>query len=965
MGASRQPTPRPAALKSARGTVSRKSIDRRTFFRRSGLTVGGAAAATMLPFSFMQRAQAQTQADSTAQSAVEIRHTICTHCSVGCGVLAEVQNGVWIGQEPDFDSPFNLGSHCAKGASVRDHGLGERRVRYPMKLVDGQWKRISWDQAIGEIGDKLLQIRETSGPDAVFWCGSSKASNEGAYLQRKFAAFWGTNNCDHQARICHSTTVAGVANTWGYGAMTNSYNDMHNSKAMLFVGSNAAEAHPVAMQHILRAKENGAHMIVVDPRRTRTAAHADQYIRLRPGTDVAFIWGLLWHIFKNGWEDKEYIRQRVYGLDEIREQVQQWPPDVVADVTGVPEAEMLQAARTMAENRPGTIVWCMGGTQHHTGSNNTRAYCVLQLALGNIGKAGGGANIFRGHDNVQGATDVGPNCHTLPGYYGLSEGAWKHWARVWDVDFEWLQSRFDMSRTYDGGNGKMAYTMNIEGIPVSRWIDGVLEDTANLSQKDNFRAVVFQGHACNSQTRGPEMVKALEKLEMVVIADPYPTHMAVMSERRNGTYLLPTSTQFETYGSVTASNRSIQWREQVIEPLFESLPDHVIIYKLAKKLGFADQMFKHIQVKGEEPLIEDVLREINRGTWTIGYTGQSPERLKLHTQHRGTFNTTTLMAEGGPLNGEYYGLPWPCWGPPEMKHPGTPNLYDPSKPVSEGGLTFRARFGVERDGVSLLADGSYSQNSEITDGYPEFSADMLKQLGWWNDLSESEKQEAEGKNWKTDLSGGIQRVAIRHGCAPFGNAKARCVVWQFPDPVPVHREPLYTPRYDLVARYPTYPDRKAFWRLPTRYASIQAKDYSGDYPIVFISGRLVEHEGGGAETRSNQYLAKLQPEMFAEINPADANNIGIKDGQWVWLEGPEGGRIKVRAMVTQRVAPGVTWTPFHFGGWFQGKDLVDRYPEGTAPYVRGEACNTATTYGYDAVTQMQETKATLCRIVPA
>jgi formate dehydrogenase major subunit len=500
---------------------------------------------------------------------------------------------------------------------------------------------------------------------------------------------------------------------------------------------------------------------------------------------------------------------------------------------------------------------------------------------------------------------------------------------------------------------------------VSRWIDGVLEDTANLSQKDNFRAVVFQGHACNSQTRGPEMVKALEKLEMVVIADPYPTHMAVMGDRHNGTYLLPASTQFETYGSVTASNRSIQWREQVIEPLFESLPDHVIIYKLAKKLGFADQMFKHIQVKGEEPLIEDVLREINRGTWTIGYTGQSPERLKLHTQHRGTFNTTTLMAEGGPLNGEYYGLPWPCWGPPEMKHPGTPNLYDPSKPVSEGGLTFRARFGVERDGVSLLADGSYSKGSAITDGYPEFSADMLKQLGWWKDLSEAEKQEAEGKNWKTDLSGGIQRVAIQHGCAPFGNAKARCVVWQFPDPVPLHREPLYTPRYDLVARYPTYPDRKAFWRLPTRYASIQAKDYSGDYPIVFISGRLVEHEGGGAETRSNQYLAKLQPEMFAEINPADANNIGIKDGQWVWLEGPEGGRIKVRAMVTRRVAPGVTWTPFHFGGWFQGKDLVDRYPEGTAPYVRGEACNTATTYGYDAVTQMQETKATLCRILPA
>ena len=140
--------------------------------------------------------------------------------------------------------------------------------------------------------------------------------------------------------------------------------------------------------------------------------------------------------------------------------------------------------------------------------------------------------------------------------------------------------------------------MNIPGIPVSRWIDGVLEDKENLSQRDNFRAVFFQGHACNSQTRGTEMKNALEKLEMVVISDPYPTHMAVMSDRKNDTYLLPTATQFETYGSVTASNRSLQWREKLIEPLYESKPDHVILYLMAKKLGFADEMFKNIKVIG-------------------------------------------------------------------------------------------------------------------------------------------------------------------------------------------------------------------------------------------------------------------------------------------------------------------------------------------------------------------------------
>jgi len=967
----------PGALSGMGFRISGQGIDRRTFIRQSGLALGGAALAGALPLTMMRKAHAAAEYAPRQDIPVETRRSICTHCSVGCGVIAELQNGAWVGQEPDFESPLNLGAHCAKGASVREHGMGDKRVKYPMQLVDGKWKRISWDQAIEDIGNKLLEIRKRSGPDSLFFCGSSKASNEGSYLQRKFAAFWGSNNIDHQARICHSTTVAGVANTWGYGAMTNSYNDMHNCKAMLFCGSNAAEAHPVAMQHILRGKENGAKMIVVDPRFTRTAAHADQYIRLRPGTDTAFIWGLLWHIFENGWEDKEYIRTRVYGMDEVRTEVAKWDPKTVEDVTGVPEAEMHQAAKTMAENRPGTIVWCMGHTQHHIGNNNTRADCIFQLALGNIGVAGGGANIFRGHDNVQGATDIGPNCHTLPGYYGLSEGAWKHWARVWDVDYEWLRSRFDTSQQYDAGKGEMAFTMNIPGMPVSRWIDGILEDKANMSQRDNYHAIIFQGHAVNSQTRGVEMKRALEsdKLELVVVSDPYPSHLAVMSERKNGVYLLPTCTQFETYGSVTASNRSLQWREKIIEPLFESKPDHEILYLLARKLGFADEMFKHIEVKGSEPLIEDVLREVNRGTWTIGYTGQSPERLKLHAKHRGTFNTTTLRAEGGPVDGDYYGLPWPCWGTPELKHPGTPILYDPSKPVAEGGLVFRARFGVERNGVSLLADKVYSVGSEIEDGYPEFTAEMLKQLGWWSDLTSTEQAQAEGRNWKTDLSGGIQRVAIKHGCAPFGNARARCVVWQFPDPVPVHREPLYTPRYDLVEKYPTYEDRKAFWRLPTLYASVQAKDYSQEFPLVFISGRLVEYEGGGAETRSNKWLAELQQYMFVEINPADANDRGIHDGDWVWVDGPgrdaqypgpaKGGHIKVRAMVTPRVGRGVIWTPFHFGGWYEGQDLKDRYPEGTAPYVRGEACNTATTYGYDVVTQMQETKATLCQIRPA
>ena len=943
------------------GKMAGQAISRRMFLKSSGLVAGGAALATGVAPVMMKKAEA-AMAPGVQPERIK---TICTHCAVGCGIIAEVQNGVWTGQEPAFDHPFSRGAHCAKGAAIREHGHGERRLKYPTKLVDGKWKRVSWEQAINEIGDKMLEIRKTSGPDSVYWLGSAKFSNEQAYLFRKMAGMWGTNNVDHQARICHSTTVAGVANTWGYGAMTNSMNDIHNAKAIMLIGSNPAEAHPVALLHIFKAKEeNNAPMIVIDPRFTRTAAHANQYLKIRPGTDVPIIWGMLWHIIENGWEDKEYIRQRVYGFDDVKKEVAKWTPAEVERVSGVPEVQVYAAAKAMAHNRPSTIIWCMGGTQHTIGNNNTRAYCAFQLALGNIGVAGGGANIFRGHDNVQGATDLGVLSNTLPGYYGLKVGSWKHWARVWELDYEWIKGQFD-SGSYEQSKGKDVHVMNTKGIPVSRWIDGVLEDKANIAQKDNIRAMVFWGHAPNSQTRGAEQKKAMEKLDLLVIVDPYPTASAVMHDRTDGVYLLPACTQMETYGSVTASNRSLQWRSKVIEPLFESLPDQTIMFKLAKKLGISDPLFKNIKVNGEEPLVEDVLREINRGMWTIGYTGQSPERLKKHQENWGTFDFTSLKAEGGPADGDTYGLPWPSWGTPEMNHPGTPLLYDTSKSVAEGGLTFRARFGVERNGVNLLAEGSYSKDSEIKDGYPEFSDKMLKKLGWWDDLTAAEKSAAEGRNWKTDLSGGIQRVAIKHGCSPFGNAKARVNVWTFPDPIPIHREPLYTSRRDLVEKYPTYEDRKSFWRLPTRYKSIQAVDYSKDYPLILTSGRLVEYEGGGEETRSNAWLAELQQDMFVEMHPRDANNAGVKDGDDVWVEGAEKSRVKVKVMVTRRVGAGVAFMPFHWAGVFQGKDLRHKYPEGAAPYIVGEAANTAMTYGYDSVTQMQESKCSLCRITKA
>jgi len=955
---------RRGSLVAALASQSGGGLDRRSFLRRSGLVAGGLAAVGTLPLGTVRKAEAGPPPAAGAK--VELRKNICTHCSVGCTVVAEVSNGVWIGQEPGWESPINRGSHCAKGASVRELVHGDRRLKYPMKLVNGQWTRISWETAIDEIGDKLMEIRQKSGPESVYWLGSAKFSNEGAYLNRKFAAFWGTNNSDHQARICHSTTVAGVANTWGYGAMTNSYNDIRRAKTLIIMGGNPAEAHPVSLQHLLEGKElNQANFIVIEPRLTRTAAHATEYVRIRSGTDIPVIWGMLWHIFKNGWEDKEFIRQRVYGMDEIRKEVEKWTPDEVERVTGVPEAQLKRVAEKFAKEKPSTLIWCMGATQHTVGTANVRAFCIALLATGNVGGFGNGANIFRGHCNVQGATDLGLDITSLPLYYGLAEGAWKHWCRVWEVDYEWMLSRFESKQM-----------MEAPGIPSTRWFDAATLPKDQVAQRDNLKAMMIFGHGGNTVTRMPQAAKAMEALDLLVVADPHPTTWAVLGERKNNTYLLPVCTQFETSGSRTASNRSLQWGEQIVKPIFESKDDYEVMYLLAKKLGFAEQMFKNIKVENNRPSPEDLLREINRGGWSTGYCGQSPERLKAHMRNQDKFDLVTLRApkDAPEVGGDYYGLPWPCWGTPEIRHPGTHQLYNTNLHVKDGGGTFRARFGLERNGVSLLADGSYSVGSEIQDGYPEFTYGVLKKLGWDADLTESERATIErigGNNpdtvsWSTDLSGGIQRVALEHGCSPFGNGKARAVAWNLPDPVPVHREPIYSPRPELVAKYPTLPDAKQF-RVPNIGFTVQKaaveKGIAKEFPLILTSGRLVEYEGGGEETRSNKWLAELQQDMFIEINPADAAERGISDGQWVWVTGAESGaKARMKALVTERVGKGVTWCPFHFGGWFQGDDLRGKYPQGADPIVLGESVNTLTTYGFDPVTGMQEPKATLCQV---
>ena len=749
-----------------------------------------------------------------------------------------------------------------------------------------------------------------------------------------------------------------MANTWGYGAMTNHLGDIQNAKSIFIIGANPAVNHPVGFRHFLKAKENnGAKLIVVDPRYTRTAAKADYFAQIRPGTDIPFMYGMMNLIFENGWEDKKFIEDRTYGIDEIRKEAAKWTPEVVEDVTGVPAATLKEITEVYAKNRPGSVVWAMGLTQHTIGSSNTRIAPILQLILGNMGVSGGGCNILRGHDNVQGASDMANAPDSLPGYYAKNEGTWKYFAKMWKVDYEWLQ-----------GNFVKPEWMFKPGFTLARWWAGVLDGKNGNDPVENagdsLKALIVIGNGITSTAQQVKVQEGLDGLELLVLLDPFVNDAGVITNKKDDVYLLPAATQFEGSGTVVATNRSGQWSSQVVEPLFESMPDHEILFELAKRIGFYDELTRTIRdSEGKIEWPEAATREIASIVKSIGLTGWTPERLKRHQANWDKFDEKTLMGkEGTEVAGEYYGLPWPCW---TEKHPGSPNLYDINRPVMQGGMGFRNRFGLEHNGVNqLAADGSAPVGGAQSGGYPEIKKDNIEKI--LGITLTDEEREKMGATWATDGSGIIAEKCMEKGIAPYGNARARAVVWTFVDQIPQHREPLHTPRQDLAQKYPSFEDKPNHYRVFTKYKSLQlSKDFSKEFPINLTTGRLVNFSGAGMETRASMYLSRITPEMFADIHPELAAKHGIKNWDFVWIHSPEGTKIKVRARVVPSVKPDTIFLPFHWAGYMQGVDMTGNFPEGTKPFAVGECANTVTNYGYDIVTQIPETKSGLCRIEKA
>ncbi len=737
--------------------------------------------------------------------------------------------------------------------------------------------------------------------------------------------------------------------------MTNSLGDIQNAKAIIIFGSNPAVNHPVGFQHILKAKErNNAQIIVVDPVFTKSAAKADHHCQIRSGTDIPFMYGMLHLIFKNGWHNDKFISDRVYGMDLIKKEAEKWTPAKVEDVTGVPAAQLIQITRVYAKSTPGTLLWAMGLTQHTIGSSNTRIAPILQLALGNMGEEGGGCNILRGHDNVQASTDMCCLSHPLPGYYGLSDGSWKYFAKSWGVDYEWLKGQF---KTKDW--------MNKKGFTLSRWWAGVL-DGKNGNDKihnggTNLKTLFVMGNGITSIAQQAKVKEGLDNLDLLVLCDPFVNEAAILTDKQDDVFILPAATQFENSGTVTATNRSVQWRSKVIEPMYESKTDHDIMFEMAKRLGFYDQYTAGMKVKLKKKdftFPEDATDEIARIIKTIGLTGWTAERIKKNTANWHMFDE--ISGRGyGEMKGQYYGLPWPVW---TEKHGGSPLLYNINRSVAEGGMGFRNRFGLEHDGVSQLAGvGSAPKDSKVDGGYPEITAKNIEKV--LNIKLTADEKKRIGKNWKVDTSHIIAEKCMEAGVAPYGNAKARANVWTFPDKIPMHREALHTPRPDLAKEFPSYADKANHYRVDTKYVSRQTeKDWSKEFPVVLTTGRLVSMNGAGMENRASKYLAALDPEMICRINPNLAGRHGIRDGAMMWVYAPEGTKVKVKAEYSYSVKEDTVWMPFHYAGHFQGEDLSHKYPKGTKPYAVGESANTVCNYGYDIVTQIPETKTGLCRV---
>lgn len=482
--------------------------------------------------------------------------TLCPYCGVGCGITLHVdrRQGRVVGVTGTEGHPVSDGMLCVKGR----YGLGfihsEERLDAPLRRrSDGSFRETSWEDAITFFAARIQALRKSHGPDSIAGLSSAKCTNEENYLfQKLFRQVIGTHNVDHCARLCHSSTVAGMAAAIGSGAMTNDIAGIGAADVILVIGSDTTAAHPVIASRIKQAVRSGkTKLIVIDPKRIDLAEHAALYIRQHSGSDVAVINGIMRLIIERGLHDKAFIERRCEGFDELRKTVDLYPPERVREISGVEEASLQEVARLFGGAGTAAVFFAMGITQHTSGTDNVRSLVNLQLLCGNLGRAGGGVNPLRGQCNVQGGCDMGALPDYYPGYRKVEDDASRrYFEEAWEVNLP-----------------------RKRGLTVMEMIDS--------ASRRSLRAMFIMGE--NPVLSDPDIThvrESLGRLDFLVVQDIFLTETARLAD-----LVLPAACFAEKEGLFTNTERRVQRLRRAVAPPGGALEDRLVLQKIAAALG--------------------------------------------------------------------------------------------------------------------------------------------------------------------------------------------------------------------------------------------------------------------------------------------------------------------------------------------------------------------------------------------
>lgn len=534
--------------------------------------------------------------------------TTCPYCGAGCGFYLKVKDGELAGVIPSKNHPVSQGRLCIKGITSWRSVIGADRLKEPLVKKNGEFKEASWAEALDLVAKKLTVIREKHGPDSLGVWGSARCTNELNYLAQKLArAVLGTNNVDHCARTCHSPTVAGLVRAFGSGAMTNSIDELKDSACIFAIGSNAPEAHPLIGWRILTAKDKGAKIIVCDPRKIDMARYADIHIQHYPGTDIALLNCLMNVIISEGLEDKEYIKSRTEGFEELKKAVAGYTPEYTEPIVGVSSRMLVKAAKLYAATKPASIVYTLGITEHTVGTENVMSVANLAMLTGNVGIESGGVNPLRGQNNVQGACDMAALPNVYPGYQ--------------KVDDPGIQEKFEKAW----------------GVKLSPKPGLTLTDQIIRAREGKIKGLYIIGEdPLTSDPNITEVRKALDSLEFLVVQEIYMSPTARMAD-----VVLPGASFAEKTGTFTNSERRVQLINKAIEPICGSKGDWQIVCDVATRMGYPFEYADTAEVMDEIASLTPIYGGISHDRIRkVGLQWPCPDKSHPGTKylHKGKFS---------------------------------------------------------------------------------------------------------------------------------------------------------------------------------------------------------------------------------------------------------------------------------------------------------------------------------------